>query len=402
VLAELEGAAAAHLLRALRLVLASCRGRMTDGTAHTLPDVAGWAASLEEPCEDIPRDALRGLAAALMDSSDAAAEAVSSSCYELSEWAEQAGAEGTSLLFAQAAALAHPECARSAWKTGRMLRDHGKMRDAEVWLRRASRIAVWKGDLETQNLAINSLGNMYNQQGSYHEALRCLTRAYFLAHRLSAERRGAVAHDLVVVSIALAQYSRAEEFAVAAARHYGPQHHNLPRLAHDVALLWGKQGKYTLAKPLYAALLPTLSLPEIRMRTCAAAARCAGACSDTAEFERYWAEGWTRAQSAPAHFRNVLPAVLVDLGFGAVSLGVWDKATAALDLALRISRETTQHDSASEAEVGLEMVARYERVAVNLSRPVSPSASALTNGLVRSLKGLAPVASLAGAPSPGH
>src|SRR3954471_6168155 len=74
VLAELEGAAAAHLLRALRLVLASCRGRMTDGTAHTLPDVAGWAASLEEPCEDIPRDALRGLAAALMDSSDAAAE----------------------------------------------------------------------------------------------------------------------------------------------------------------------------------------------------------------------------------------------------------------------------------------------------------------------------------------
>src|SRR3954452_25132233 len=65
VLAELEGAAATHLLRALRLVLASCRGRMDDGAAQALPDMTGWAATLANSGDEVPRDALCGLAAAL-------------------------------------------------------------------------------------------------------------------------------------------------------------------------------------------------------------------------------------------------------------------------------------------------------------------------------------------------
>src|SRR4051812_42077769 len=68
VLVELEGAAAAHLLRALRLVLASCRAQgQTAG--QTAPDVSLWAATLGDAGDDIPSATLRDLAAALASGS---------------------------------------------------------------------------------------------------------------------------------------------------------------------------------------------------------------------------------------------------------------------------------------------------------------------------------------------
>src|SRR3954462_9531594 len=47
-LAELSDAAAMHLLRALRLVLAWCRGRAADGPASPTPDLQRWAGSLRD------------------------------------------------------------------------------------------------------------------------------------------------------------------------------------------------------------------------------------------------------------------------------------------------------------------------------------------------------------------
>jgi tetratricopeptide (TPR) repeat protein len=384
-LAELSDAASMHLLRALRLVLAWCRTRAADGAAPGVPEVQRWGGTLRDADDAVPRDALRALAAALADGSESCAEAVAAACFAISEWAEDVDAEGTSLLFAQAAALAHPRCARSAWKAGRMLRDHGKTREAELWLRRAAKVAVWMGDAETQNLAINSLGNMYYRHGNYHEALRWLTRAAALARRLSAERRGAVTHDVAVVYITLGEFGRAEELAATALTLYGPGHPNLPRLAHDVALSWSQQGRFELVLPVMQEVLQHQLDEEMRLRALAAVARAAGTGGDRDTYEAAWAEAWTLSQRPGAHIRVVLAGALVDLGCGSASIGEWSRARMALLRAHATAVEMSEHDVVVRTEALLEMVDRYESGLEPAQAEAEPATS-LAEALLHSMR----------------
>jgi tetratricopeptide (TPR) repeat protein len=387
VLAEVRDRYALAVLRALRLVLAWSRGPDLAAPVLRPGPLDRWEAELHAARIRKPlRMPLVALAAELRRPERADPQAVAQACFAICDWALGAGAEGTALLFAEAAALAWPTNARRAWIAGRMLRNRGRLREGELWLRRAARVAVWCADWETQDLALNSLGNLYLLQGAFPEARRYLSRALTLARRQNMkEREGAVAHDLCTVFTHLGEHSRAEELAVRAFHRYGDGHPNLPRLAHDVVHLWILQGQFRLALLVLRALSPLLRLPHERLRVLASTARAAGGCGDGAAFEAAWTEAWELVRQPAAEVRATLSGVLIDLGYGAASFSDWERAIEALALGLDSARERGADDDAVEAETVLEIIRRHERVETPRPPLAGPSAL-LTDAVVRLLE----------------
>lgn len=386
ILAELPLTDAATVLRLLRLVLAFGRGpagapvlrrgalERWEAAFHAHPDHPLWGPAIT-------------ILAQLGAGEGADAAMVAQSCVAVADWLLEQGAWQSALLFAQAAALAFPQNARMAWMAGRMLRNHGRMREAELWLRRAYRVAAWTRDVETQDLALNSLGNLFAQQGCYKKALAILNRALKLALRLNRQRRGAVNHDLFAVCVLSGDHARAERFALAAFELYGDDHPNLPKLAHDVAQLWVRQGRFTPALPVLKALLPYLRLPYERLRVLSSVARTAAAVGDLESFEMAWDEAWKLVSSPDSETRAAMPGAYVDLGSGAASLAQWENASRALTLAVELARERGAHEDASRAEAGLALVRRHERIEREVLRPYL-SAVRLADAFTRSLESL--------------
>ncbi|MBV9109903.1 MAG: tetratricopeptide repeat protein [Gemmatimonadetes bacterium] len=388
ILAEAGEQFALHLLRALRLVHAWSRVSGAEGTSAfpDTPAVARWASELAECSFDgMSQAPLAHLASELARTDTDSADGLANACLAVSEWSLEAGLETTALLFTEAAALAAPANARFAWTAGRMLRNFGEMRRAELWLRRAERIAVWTGDVEVHGLALNSLGNLYVRQGAFPNALATLNRALNVARRIGRERCGAVMHDLFTLYIMMGQHTRAEEAALAALDLYGPEHPILPKLAHDVAGLWLRQGRFRTALPVLQALKPYLALPEERLRVAASIARAGAALHDLGAYEASRAEAWELVRDAAPAVRATAPAALVELGYAAATLGEWDEAEHALKLALEAATARSAHEDASSAEDALTVV----RTRVPMDRAYGPShgsARRLSVALVHTLE----------------
>jgi tetratricopeptide (TPR) repeat protein len=387
VLAEVPEPYALHTLKALRLVLAWSGEPDTHAPLLSRVEMDRWEAAVLAllPHEGL-WEPLVVLAGQLKRPARARADTIGKGCLALTDWATGAGATETALLFAEAAALAWPENARFAWVAGRLFRTHGRYRLSEYWLRRAARVAVWSDDFETQDLALNSLGNLFSQQGSFVDALNYLTRALAVArkHR-SKGRQGAVTHDLFAVAVLTGDHSRAERLAAGAFQLYGSSHPNLPRLAHDVVQLWLRQGRFPLALPVLRALLRFFDVPQDRLRVLASTARAAGACGERQVFERAWIDAWAIVHQPAPEIEAVLPAVLVDLGLGAASISDWSHAGEAFSLALEAAEARGAHEEAANAEMGLEMVGRYERVEIS-RRVTSGPAVQLAEAFVHSLE----------------
>lgn len=387
ILVEVQPEYAATVLRALRLVLAWSRGPELAAAMLRPGPMDEWEAELHAARFRKGLWApLVTIAAELRRPGRAQPDAVAEACFAVSEWALGVDAEGTALLFAEAAALAWPTNARHAWIVGRMLRNAGRLREGELWLRRSARLAVWSADAETQDLALNSLGNLYLQQGLFAEALEYLGRALALARRCRLkDREGAVSHDLFQVFVVTGNHSRAEELAVCAFDLYGPGHPNLPKLAHDVAYLWLEQKRFPLALPVLRALLPHLPRPHERLRVIASIARAAGACGERVVYEGARKEALALLQEPTAEMRGFLSGALIDLGYGAASMGDWDGAAEALRLALKAAHERGAHDDAAEAETALNMALRFQGVETP-RRPASGPAAQLSDALAKVLE----------------
>ncbi|HEX5726364.1 MAG TPA: hypothetical protein VFX98_12905 [Longimicrobiaceae bacterium] len=99
-------------------------------------------------------------------------ERLARACLCLAEWALARRAAGSALYFAEAAALAWPESARHAWLAGALLQAHGRTPRAELWLRRALRVAARTGDWQAKSLALGALGNSTPATGSRSGARR--------------------------------------------------------------------------------------------------------------------------------------------------------------------------------------------------------------------------------------
>jgi len=387
VLTEVPEPLALHTLKALRLVLAWSGGPQTASPLSRRREMDRWEADvLATPAEDGLWEPLVVLVGQLRRPRTAQASVIGQCCLAIADWAASAGADETAVLFAEAGALSWPDNPRLAWVAGRMLRTRGRYRLAEYWLRRAARVAIWGDDLETQDLAFNSLGNLFSQQGSFVDALEYLTRALRVArrHRIKG-REGAVTHDLFAVAVLTGDHLKAERLAAGAFQLYGADHPNLPKLAHDVAQLWLRQSQFALVLPVLRALLPLFDAKQDRLRVLASTARAAGACGERQEFEHAWTEAWAIAHAPTVETAAVVPAALVDLGLGAASLSDWSHATEAFSLALQTAEERGAHEEAANAEMGLEMVKRSERIEIP-RRVRSGAAAQLADAFVHSLE----------------
>lgn len=286
-------------------------------------------------------------------------EALARACVCVTDWALARNAWSTGLAFVEAAALAWPENPRYAWMVGRLLRKHGRLREAEQWLQRCARVAAATKDLEAQVLALNGLGNVFYEAGNYPRASRSLRDALRVARKGQLrDREGEVLHDLFSVTMWSGNLAEAEKLSIPAFQIYRrSDHHRLPALVHDVMVLWIKKGQYSRAlavlKPLPAFFADA---PEEQVRVYASLARAAGGSGDIETFADASNAASTLSRHPTARVRAA-PAML-EVGLGAAALQEWGLAEQALADAIQLASEVGDGETLVEAESALARVRR--------------------------------------------
>lgn len=303
--------------------------------------------------------ALAVIASTVRNPATADREWIAFACVALADWSLSQGARGAALCLAEAAALAAPANPRYAYVAGRMHRERGNYREAERWLDRSRRVAVWHSDGEAIAIALNSLGNLKQQTGRYREAEELLTSALRAAKRAGVrERFPFIYHDLLVVAVYTGDLAKAREYAREAFNGYPPGHPNIPRLAHDIAYLWTQHGQFRRALQVFQSLLPHFTHPEPRLHVLGYAARAAGALGDSAVFDEYWAEAWDIIRTGVSD--QLRAAAALELGLGALNLSRWDEAWHALDVAAESAAAGGDNETIVKASAAVDHLRRRE------------------------------------------
>jgi tetratricopeptide (TPR) repeat protein len=348
---------------------------------------------LQETWEPDVRAPLAVLVGELARLAEASAETLAHACLCVTDWALERGHVATALAFAEAAALSWPQHPRFSWVVSRLLRRHGRLREAEMWIRRSAKAAASAGDREMQTLAQNSLGNILHDLGKDAQSIKTLTDALRLArrHRLRS-LEGEILHDLLVVSTWMGAREDANDYAMAAFEIYKEGHPRLAALAHDVACLWMFRGYYSRALTVLKQLPPFIELPEERIRVLGVMARAAAACGESPTFEQAAHEVRALLLQAAGHPRAA--SALMEVAMGAILLAAWDEAEEFVSRAVEIATVTGQSDILSRSEEVLTEIAN-RAVEVKLDPTTlrtARQADALVTGFLASLSGQVPVA----------
>lgn len=389
VVRELPAAFALPVWQALRCVLRwaaaepGARAALFDAEAMVAWEVelleAGWDEGARLPAAVI--------AGALADPGRADAERLARACLCLCDWSLARGAVPTGLAFAEAAALAWPEQPRYAYAAGRLLRAHGRPREAEAWMRRVVRVGRMLGDWSVQALGLNSLGNTFIQVGDFRQAVRVLRKALRVARIRHLERlEGEILHDLFIASWSAGYAEVAEGYARAAFERYRGGHERLPALAHDVAFSWVKQGHYDQALSVLVELPVYFTVPHERARLMGSIARAAGACGNRGLFDR--AAGEIREIASIPNLPREIASPLVELAVGATSLALWDTAESALELAVQLASQRGEGDVLARAEEARDQVRQRKALSastVSFERVPVPMVDLLAEDLRNSL-----------------
>jgi tetratricopeptide (TPR) repeat protein len=370
-LAELPAECAVPVFQTYRLLIDWTRGSAGAGMAA----VGAAAQVLEERvlrgawADEVLWGATAVIAGELRRRGEADPEAIADACLVLVDRAYEHGHRKSALLFAEAAAEAWPENARLAWLAGRLHRNAPNYREAELWLKRARRIAVWTRDRYTQGMTLTSLGTLATSCGDYPEAKRWLTIAWRVSRRYRVqELRALILHDLFTLSVLTNDVQQAEEFARLAFKAYGAEHPSLVPLAMDIAYFWIQQGYFGRSLPVLTALLGHSRSAQFRLRVLACLARAAGALGNVDQFRKAWNEAFTIVESAGTEALKA--AAALELGIGASNLGFWKEAGYAIEIALATAAEVGEGDVIEKGEAALERVRRAE-AADSLRRPTA-------------------------------
>jgi tetratricopeptide (TPR) repeat protein len=372
-LAELPADASVIAWRVLRTLLLWAaedperRPALLDG-----PVMAEWEERLlTQSFDPDVRMPLAVIVAELARGEQAVAGRISWSCLCIADWALARRATRTALAFAEAAALVSPDQARYAWVAGRMLRTFGRFKDSSQWLQRAARAAARAGDWDAQAKSLNSLGNTSLHRGDLRDAARVLQVALRVARRRRMRQAEAEnLHDLFVVHFEMDDWAQAEEHARAAFELYQQlRHDRLPMLVHDVAFFWINRGHFSRALDALRAVRPLMVSSEERLRILSSAIRAAGAVGERDFFGEMWAECWPLAMDL-GNERRYAATALLQMGLGASSLGQWDRARDALDMAHEMARLRGEANVVHHVETAL--------AAVNAERAAEPVRSTPT------------------------
>lgn len=387
ILSEVPHSFALQTFQALRMTMAWAAGPEASGIEFDTMNLWEWELEVlqTEGIDEALWAPVAVIAGELTRPAMLEPERLSHACLAVMDWALGADAHGTALLFAEAAAVVWPSNARLAWICGKAHREHQDFTRAETWLRRAKRVAVWTGDWDLQALALTSLGNIKVHLGDLATGRELLLSAVRLSKRKRLRERQAKAlHDLLLVCIYDGRLDEAEKHAMHAFSLYGPEHPNVLRLAFDVTVLWNHQGHFTRSLPVLQALHSRFPTLDQQLRVLASTARAAGAVGDAETFHLTWAEAWALIDGgAVDHLRAAAP---LEIGLGALSLGLWEHAEVALITSRDAARQRREGETLVRAESSLDHLRRrqaadrHSRPATNRARPGDLSAD-----LVRSI-----------------
>ncbi|HEX8395369.1 MAG TPA: hypothetical protein VF665_23670 [Longimicrobium sp.] len=289
---------------------------------NSLRDVTLWAATPEERREGLfvaqaahkrlgslanssvdpaLEVSLTTLAAVVSSPGTTSPEIVSLVCLEVSRWAQERGAVGSAIAFAQAGALASPEDAGPAALVGGLVLRWGRLARAETWLRRAIGLARRGRDWASYAQAYVDLGTLYARRDVPGTARRYFTQAMRAGRRHGLLAiRGSALHGLFLLNMEAGQLDDAERYAKAAMRAYGRGHPSLPELLHDIAYLWISRESFGRAIPILQKLLVGRTEPAERMETLALMARAAAGTGERRLYEEAWSGAWSLLQQPGA------------------------------------------------------------------------------------------------------
>lgn len=352
---EVPAPFALHAFQALRAVFAWAAGPDASAGLFDAAAMAAWEEDVlrTEGVDEALWAPVSVIVGELARPADTDPESLANACLAAADWAFGARAEGTALLFAEAAAAAWPSNARIAWLAGRFHRERLQLGRAEMWFRRASRVAVWTGDWELQARALNSLGNLKVHLGDLPGGREILLSASRLAKRKRLrECQGMVHHDLFVVSTYSGDLRTAELHAEQAFTGYGADHANVPNLAFDIAHFWIEKGQFARAFDVLCALEGSFVDDDRRVRVLASTARAAGALGEADTFDGAWSSAWELLDSGSVeHLRS---AVGLELGLGALNMARRGDAERALTMAREAARATREGETLARAESALD------------------------------------------------
>jgi tetratricopeptide (TPR) repeat protein len=257
-------------------------------------------------------------------------------CRTIARWGERRGFTAVQLAFVQAAARLVPDHPRLAYSVGRLARDRGEYARAESWLRCAIRLARGT-DWHTYALAYLSLGTLYQQLGNLPAARAVTLRGY----RTTTRRRiralqGTALHNLFTIATEMLDFERAQQYALAASRRYGPAHPRFHLLAHDVGCFWMFHGCFARAADVFELVLPRHSDPADRVLTLGTLARAAAGAGRKAVYQSAFAEAECLL-ALDLGMPERAAQVWLDLTRAAASAGDYARAEAAAERGLRIA-----------------------------------------------------------------
>lgn len=390
VIAELPAEVALWVWNALRAVLLWA-GEEAEGREGLFETEAmeAWERELLTTSFDAEvRCPLAVLAREMTHAAEASPARVAWTCLCVADWALGKRAVGTALAFAEAAALSWPDHTRYAWTAGRLLRAHGRVRDADLWLRRAARLSADRGDWEGQARSLTALGNLYVHSGNYPRARDLHRQVLRVSQRHHLHDQEAMAlHDLFVVATLTSDFGGADDYARRAFEAYGPHHPRTSALAYDVAYFWMQQADFSSALTVLLAMRGHFAgQADETVRVLGSIARAAGACGRADLFNEAYREGWALVPTIQGG-RFPAPA-LVEMGEGALKLGQMKMAERALLRSREIAAETNQPHVLLRAEELIEKLGEareeHERLAPS-AVPVAPQRETLARVIASNL-----------------
>lgn len=358
--AELPPSCAVAVIRAYRLVVAWARSPDA-WTAPGQTTLFGWEhRAWQSSDSEMPVWApLATIASELGNPAAADAKWLALACTVLSRWAQGLGAGGTAALFAEAAAFACPADPWFACAAGDLHGRQGRPREAERWLRRASKVAVWTRNWDAQATALGGLGTLAREAGRHGDAEKLLLSAVRVAKRAGLRQHlPAIWRDLFLLAGACGNLEEVERYAREGLNAGGPNDPGLPTLAGDMASIWIRHGSFARALRVLRALLPHLATPGERLRAAACSARAAGAIGDEQAFHQAWDDAWFLADSLGVRLRT---EDAFALALGALNLDLAGGASKALDAMLASTSDGGEEALAHQVQAALERPQKKER-----------------------------------------
>lgn len=267
---------------------------------------------------------LTTLAALTGAPSEAVGPVVTLACLEVARWAEQRGAVGTAVSFAQAGALADPEDPEASLRVAELAVRARRDARAETWLRRTVGLARRAGAWDAYAAAHVGLGTVYARRGQPVLARRFLVKALRAARRHGlGERRGDALACLFGMARDAGDAAEAERYARGAVRAYRRGHPAVPAVLHELAAMWVARDDLARALPLLQRLLPGRAEPAARVVTLSLVARAAAGLGERRAFEEAWSGAWALLRRLDD--AEIAPATLVELARAAAVVKDWPR-----------------------------------------------------------------------------